>query len=86
MLAERARQNLKTTDSKHYKSKSPPSNPPVLQMSLENSWRMQHYIEDAEREGDMELAEWFRKIRDNNLKAGEQGKMMLQQRLQQEMG
>lgn len=56
----------------------------VLQMSLENSWRMQQYIEDAEREGDMELAEWFRKIRDNSLKAGNQGKAMLQQRLQME--
>ncbi|HEX6968220.1 MAG TPA: hypothetical protein VF174_05340 [Micromonosporaceae bacterium] len=58
----------------------------VLQLSLEHSWRMQQYIEDAEREGDTELVEWFRKIRDNNLKAGNQGKAMLQRRLQQEIG
>jgi hypothetical protein len=56
----------------------------VLQMSLENSWRMQHFIDDAEREGDSELAGWFRKIRDNNLKASDQGKAMLQKRLQQD--
>jgi len=56
----------------------------VLHLSLEHSWRMQHYLEDAEREGDTELAEWFRKIRDNNMKAGDQGKAMLQERLQRE--
>lgn len=56
----------------------------VLKMSLENSWRMQQYIDDAEREGDQELAEWFRKIRENSLKAGDQGKMMLLRRLQAE--
>lgn len=58
----------------------------VLQMSLENTWRMEHYIQDAEREGDRELAEWFRKIRENSMKASNQGKAMLAQRLQREGG
>ena len=53
----------------------------VLEMSLENAWRMEKYIQDAEQAGDQELAEWFRKIQHNSQKAGEQGKKMLMQRL-----
>ncbi|MBA8824964.1 hypothetical protein FHX42_002311 [Saccharopolyspora lacisalsi] len=53
----------------------------VLQLSLQNVWQMETYIADAEREGDGELAEWLRKIQENNRKAGEQGKQMLQARL-----
>lgn len=56
----------------------------VLQRSLENSWRMEQYIHDAEREGDSELADWFRKIQQNSIKAGDQGKAMLAKRLHQE--
>lgn len=58
----------------------------VLHMSLENTWRMQTYIEDAEREGDPELAQWFRKIQESSRKAGEQGKQMLMQRWSAEGG
>jgi hypothetical protein len=58
----------------------------VLQMSLENAWRMESYIEDAEREGDSELATWFRKIQENSYKAGEHGKQMLKNRWQSERG
>ena len=58
----------------------------VLQMSLDHTWRLDHYIQDAEREGDRELAEWFRKIQQNNMKAGDQGKAMLAQRLMKEGG
>ncbi|SDT14232.1 hypothetical protein [Jiangella sp. DSM 45060] len=53
----------------------------VLQASLEFAWQMETYISDAEQAGDGELAEWFRKIRDNDLKAGEQGKRLLAARL-----
>lgn len=53
----------------------------ILHMSLENAWRMENYIRDAEQEGDTELAEWFRKIQHNSLKAGEQGKELLKKRL-----
>lgn len=58
----------------------------VLQMSLENSWRMETYIHDAERDGDQELAQWFSKIRDNSMKAGDHGKMLLARRMQAEGG
>lgn len=56
----------------------------VLQASLHYAWQMETYAADAENAGDTELAEWFRKIQHNNLKAGEQGKQMLVQRLSQE--
>ncbi len=58
----------------------------VLQASLHYSWQLEEYITDAERSGDTELAEWFRKIQHNNVKAGEQGKHMLRQRLPEETG
>ncbi len=54
----------------------------VIQASLENVWQMSTYISDADAAGDTELAEWFRKIQNNNIKAGEQGKRMLAARLQ----
>ncbi|MCS3844145.1 hypothetical protein [Microbacterium sp. AK031] len=56
----------------------------VLEASLRNAWSMQTYIEDAEREGDSELAEWFRKIQHNSLKAGDQGKQLLRARLHED--
>ena len=56
----------------------------VLQASLHYVWQMETYIKDAEEAGDVELAEWFRKIQENNRKAGEQGRRLLQQRWQAE--
>lgn len=56
----------------------------TLQMSLENVYRMDTYIADADARGDTELATWFRKIQENNRKAGDQGKQMLMSRMQQE--
>ncbi|MEV0056152.1 hypothetical protein AB0I53_24620 [Saccharopolyspora sp. NPDC050389] len=56
----------------------------VLQESPQNAWTMETYIKDAEQRGDEELAKWFRKIQRNNQKAGEQGKEMLQKRLEAE--
>ncbi|WP_028661994.1 hypothetical protein [Saccharomonospora saliphila] len=53
----------------------------VLQASLHYAWQLEEYIADAERDGDDELAGWFRKIQENNQKAGEQGKKMLSERL-----
>lgn len=53
----------------------------VLQASLHYVWQMEQYIADAERDGDTELATWFRKIQENNRKAGEQGKQLLAARL-----
>ena len=53
----------------------------VLQASLRNVWKIETYITDAEKEGDSELAEWFRKIQENSKKAGDQGKQLLAKRL-----
>ncbi|MGQ1799097.1 hypothetical protein ACT4S5_18475 [Kocuria oceani] len=58
----------------------------ALEASLHNVWKLETYIQDAEKAGDNELADWFRRIQENNRKAGEQGKKMLAQRLQQEAG
>lgn len=43
---------------------------------------MENYIADAEEDGDQELADWFRKIQENNQKAGDQGQRMLAARTQ----
>lgn len=58
----------------------------VLKDSLQHAWQLDTYVQDAEREGDTELADWLRRIQENNKKAGDQGKRMLAQRLQQEGG
>ncbi len=58
----------------------------VVQMSLQHIWQLETYIADAEDRGDTELATWFRKIQENNRKAGDQGKEMLARRLKEENG
>ena len=49
--------------------------------SLNNALRLETYIQDAEREGDTELAEFFRKAQSDSRKGGELGKQMLAARL-----
>ncbi|MCZ2804545.1 hypothetical protein O2W18_05470 [Modestobacter sp. VKM Ac-2983] len=51
------------------------------QASLDNALRLETYVQDAERAGDSELAEFFRKAQNESRKGGEQGKAMLQARL-----
>jgi rubrerythrin len=53
----------------------------VLQESLQNVFQLETYAQDAEQDGDQELASWFRAIQENNRKAGEQGKELLSKRL-----
>ena len=36
----------------------------AVQQSLENVWQLETYIKDAERQGDEELARWFRRIQE----------------------
>jgi hypothetical protein len=48
---------------------------------LSNALRMDLYIQDAERSGDTELAEFFRKAQADSRKGGEMGKAMLKKRL-----
>ncbi|MGH3343262.1 MAG: hypothetical protein ACRDPK_10330 [Carbonactinosporaceae bacterium] len=48
---------------------------------LSNALRLETYIQDAERDGDAELAEFFRKAQTESRKGGEQGKDLLRSRL-----
>ncbi|WP_034273551.1 hypothetical protein [Haloechinothrix halophila] len=56
----------------------------ALHASLHNVWQVETWAKDAEREGDTELAEWFRKIQHNNQKAADQGKELLMRRLRED--
>ena len=51
------------------------------EQSLSNALRLETYIQDAERDGDNELAEFFRRAQDASRKGGEQGKQLLKSRL-----
>ena len=48
---------------------------------LSNTLRLEEYAQDAERDGDEELATFFRKAQSESRKGGEQGKDMLRSRL-----
>jgi hypothetical protein len=48
---------------------------------LSNVLRLETYIEDAEREGDQELADFFRRAQTESRKGAEQGKSLLVKRL-----
>jgi hypothetical protein len=52
-----------------------------VEQSLSNALRLQTYIEDAERDGDSDLAEFFRRAQAASRKGGEQGKDLLRKRL-----
>ena len=48
---------------------------------LDNALRLETYIQDAEREGDGELAEFFRKAQADSRKGAEEGKKLLAARI-----
>ncbi|WP_020673106.1 hypothetical protein [Amycolatopsis nigrescens] len=48
---------------------------------LSNALRLQTYIADADRDGDTELAEFFRKAQADSRKGAEQAKALLAHRL-----
>jgi hypothetical protein len=48
---------------------------------LSNALRLETYIKDADRAGDQELAEFFRKAQSESRKGAEQGKQLLAARL-----
>jgi len=48
---------------------------------LSNTLRMETYIQDAERAGDTELAELFRRAQGESRKGAEQAKVLLRARL-----
>ncbi len=48
---------------------------------LSNALRLETYQQDAEREGDSELADLFRRAQAESRKGGEQGKALLRSRV-----
>ena len=48
---------------------------------LSNALRLETYIQDAERDGDSELADLFRRAQAESRKGGELGKQLLAKRL-----
>jgi hypothetical protein len=48
---------------------------------LANVLRLDQYVEDADRAGDSELADFFRRAQTESRKGAEQGKALLKQRL-----
>jgi hypothetical protein len=52
-----------------------------VEACLSNVLRLETYIRDAEREGDAELADFFRRAQGESRKGAEQGKQLLRARL-----
>jgi hypothetical protein len=48
---------------------------------MQNALRLETYAEDAERDGDSELADFFRRAQGESRKGAEQGKEHLRKRL-----
>ena len=48
---------------------------------LENALKMETYVQDAERDGDNELAELFRKAQSDSKKGAEMAKQLLASRI-----
>ena len=48
---------------------------------LSNTLRLETYVQDAERDGDSDLADFFRRAQETSRKGAEQGKDLLAKRL-----
>ena len=53
----------------------------VAHLCLEHVWRLEQYAQDADADGDQELATLFRKMQEHSRKGGEECKRLLAQRL-----
>ncbi len=52
-----------------------------VEQCLNNALRLETYAQDAERDGDSELADFFRKAQHESVKGGDKGKQLLKSRL-----
>ncbi len=52
-----------------------------VEQCLQNVLRLETYIQDAERDGDSDLADFFRRAQGESRKGAEKGKELLKQRL-----
>jgi hypothetical protein len=48
---------------------------------LNNVLRLETYVQDAERDGDSELADFFRRAQETSRRGAEQGKQLLRSRI-----
>lgn len=53
----------------------------VTQLCLEHVWRLEQYAADAERDGDRELAELFRRMQEHSRRGADESKRLLHDRL-----
>ena len=56
----------------------------IIYHALQGAETYEKYINDAEQNGDQELAQFFREVRDVNTQRAERGKQLLSARLTQE--
>ena len=56
----------------------------VTHLCLEHVWRLEQYAQDAEREGDNELAALFRRMQEHSRKGAAKCKQLLAERLQRD--
>ena len=52
-----------------------------VEQCLDNALRLETFVSDAERDGDSELADFFRRAQGESRKGAEQGKALLRARL-----
>jgi hypothetical protein len=52
-----------------------------VEQCLSNVLRLESYIADAERDGDSDLADFFRRAQETSRKGAEQGKELLKSRI-----
>ena len=52
-----------------------------VEQCLSNVLRLETYVQDAEREGDSELVDFFRRAQGESRKGAEQGKELLRKRI-----
>jgi hypothetical protein len=57
----------------------------VTHLCLEHVWRLDQYAQDAEHDGDQELAGLFRRMQDHSRRGADECKRLLSQRLQEDM-
>ena len=56
----------------------------IIYHALQGAETYERYINDAEKSGDTELAQYFRDVRDENTKRAERGKKLLATRINQD--
>jgi len=56
----------------------------VTHLCLEHVWRLEQYAQDAEREGDRDLAKLFRGMQTHSRRGADECKRMLSERLREE--